>query len=329
MKFINRSIDRNCVMKILTSLFSAGKLAIAAVVVFILCVANIVCAPEQKLRVYNPNQDFKDYWFQGKAELNRYELEQARYGEIHNGDAVLIFVKEDFLKGKQVKSDNPHQSNSLPVLKLNSARKFFTGIYPYSILTSVFTPLDPGKVPTLKVSNSNQEWCGQTYAQINLRGGKYEGVAHSYFEDEADQKFKISRTLLEDEIWTRIRLNPQSLPIGEIEILPGLYFLRLAHQDFVSRKAKAEVSTIVDTSLSPDPIHVYTIDYQSIDRTLKIMFERSFPHAILGWEETYKSGWGADARELTTTARRTNTLLTDYWRKNSVADSTYRKMLGL
>ena len=58
------------------------------------------------------------------------------------------------------------------------------------------------------------------------------------------------------------------------------------------------------------------------------MFEPKFPYAILGWEETYKSGWGSKARELTTRAKRANTLVTDYWTKHSVADSTYRKMLG-
>jgi len=31
---------------------------------------------------------FSDYWRQGLAELNRYRLEQVRYGEVHEGDAV-------------------------------------------------------------------------------------------------------------------------------------------------------------------------------------------------------------------------------------------------
>jgi hypothetical protein len=300
-----------------------------AIILFLMCLANIACSPEHKIKIFNPNQDFKDYWYQGKAELNRYDLEQARYGEIHKGDAILVFVKEDFLRDKQVKLEHGASENSLPVLKLNSIRKFATGIYAYSILTSVFTPFDIKNVPTLKVSNSNQDWCGHTYAQINLRGAKYEGLAHSYFEDEADRTFKINQTLLEDEIWTRIRLDPLSLPTGEIEIFPGLYFIRLRHEKFESQKAEAQLSTIVDTSLSEEPVNVYTMDYQSIDRKLKIMFEKKFPYSILGWEETYKSGWGAKSKELTTRARRTNVLITDYWTKNSVADSTYRKMLGL
>ena len=300
-----------------------------SIILFLICLSNIVCAPAHRIKPFTPNQDFKDYWYQGKAELNRYELEQARYGEIHKGDAILVFVKEDFLRDKQVKLEHGSSENALPVLKLNAIRKFATGIYSYSILTSVFTPFDLEDTPTLKVSNSNQDWCGHTYAQINFRRGKYEGVEHSYFEDEADKKFRMDQTLLEDEIWTHIRLNPQSLPTGHIEILPGLYFIRLLHKDFEPQTAEAQLTTIVDSSLSNYPINVYTVDYQSIDRKLRILFEQNFPYSILGWEETYKSGWGVRAKELTTRARRTNTLITDYWRRNSVADSTYRKMLGL
>ena len=37
---------------------------------------------------------FNDYWYRGEAELNSYTLEQARYGEIHKGEAVLVFVTE-------------------------------------------------------------------------------------------------------------------------------------------------------------------------------------------------------------------------------------------
>ena len=51
------------------------------------------------------SQTFKDYWYAGKAEITSYKLEQARYGEIRNGKAVLIYVTEDFLPNKQVKAE--------------------------------------------------------------------------------------------------------------------------------------------------------------------------------------------------------------------------------
>ncbi|MEM6772762.1 MAG: hypothetical protein AAF597_19445, partial [Bacteroidota bacterium] len=38
-----------------------------------------------------------EYWYEGKAEINTYRLEQARYGELHPGQVSMIFVSEDFL----------------------------------------------------------------------------------------------------------------------------------------------------------------------------------------------------------------------------------------
>ncbi len=47
-----------------------------------------------------PTETFKQTWYAGKAELSTYNLQQARYGEIRNGEAVLIFVTEDFSTNK-------------------------------------------------------------------------------------------------------------------------------------------------------------------------------------------------------------------------------------
>ena len=50
-----------------------------------------------------PPTDFNAYWYGGEAEITSYELEQVRYGEVHKGTSVLIFVTEPFSKKKQVK----------------------------------------------------------------------------------------------------------------------------------------------------------------------------------------------------------------------------------
>jgi hypothetical protein len=73
---------------------------------------------------------FKDYWYQGKAEITSYKLTQARYGGIYKGTAVNIFVTEDFLPEKQVKADAKNKAN-IPILKLNSTKNFVTGILSY------------------------------------------------------------------------------------------------------------------------------------------------------------------------------------------------------
>ncbi|MFQ5583470.1 MAG: hypothetical protein ACE5GL_03435 [Calditrichia bacterium] len=276
------------------------------------------------------SRQFKDYWYHGKAELNRYKLEQARYGEIHKGDAVLIFVTENFLTDLQVKHEYGEAKSATTVLKLNFGRYFVTGIYPYSILTSVFSPVNLNRWEhSLKLSGSTQEWCGQVYSQLNLRGDEYKGLLHSYFQKEADQQIELPETWLEDEIWTRIRLAPNSLPTGEFKIIPALYFMRFKHLDFKIYSAHAAMTTASDPALSDKELKIYTLKYGDLDRELKIKFENEFPFAIVGWEETFESGWGDKAKHLTTKAVRTHTLFTDYWTKNSVADSTYRKKLGL
>lgn len=278
----------------------------------------------------NSSEDFKKYWYAGKAELTHYHLEQARYGEIYSGDAVLIFVTEDFLADKQVKYDHgPRPDNLRSVMKLNFTRRFFTGIYPYSMITSVFTPVDIENAPTLKVSSSTQEWCGQTYMQLNLRDNKYKGLLHSYFQSEADRDFELDKVLLEDEIWTKIRLEPDALPLGEIKLIPGLQFLRLRHVKAQAETATATMTTLSGTSLSDEPLKIYRIEYRDIPRVLEIKFESTYPYAIVAWQEETRSGFGPNEKRLTTRAVKTNTLWLDYWTKHSVADSTYRKQLGM
>ena len=271
---------------------------------------------------------FKEYWHQGKAELTSYVLEQARYGEIHQGEAVLIFVTEDFSKSKLVKLDKPSQSpkDAVNVLKLNLTKKFNTGIYPYSIMQSTFTPVDYKKYPnSLKVTTSSQEWCGHTFMQANLKGKTYKVQQNSYFESEGDATFTVAAALLEDEIWTRIRINPNSLPTGMINILPGTIFSRLRHASFKPVAAKANMSE----HPQQDGIMQYHIDYPDNQRSLTIDFVQTFPHEIIGWEETFISGFGANTKSLTTRATKKQSILLDYWNKHDVADLHWRKKLGL
>lgn len=265
---------------------------------------------------------FNQYWYAGKAELTRYELEQARYGEIHKGEAVLIFVTEDFLTDKQVKYEFGDRQNATSALKLNFTKKFYTGLYPYSLMTSVFTPAD-GVSPTLKVTSSSQEWCGHTFTQLNRRGEKLDVQVRSYFQKEGDRNFQLDGALLEDEVWTKIRLAPQSLPTGDIRIIPGFQFARLSHTPL-----KVEDAAATLTSVSEER-QAYTIEYKNIKRTLAIQFEKSFPHRIVAWEESNLSGFGPEAKMLTTRAVKTHAILSDYWTRHNVSDAPLRQELGL
>lgn len=271
------------------------------------------------------SDDFNGYWYQGNAEISSYKLEQARYGEIHEGHAVLVFVTEDFSKSKQVKLDNAEAAGSdrVPILKLNTSKKFNTGVYPYSIMQSIFTPVSLDKYPhTLKTTMSSQEWCGHVFTQLNTRKDHYEVSGFSYFESEGDTKDKLKKVLLEDEIWTRIRINPTLLPVGKVELIPSVTYSRLRHRPMEVLQANISHTTQGENK-------VYSIEYPTEKRSLKIIYGKSFPHKIISWEEKYSSGWGAGAQVLTTKATLMETIKSDYWSRHSNSDLPLRTKLNL
>ena len=269
---------------------------------------------------------FNDYWYAGEAELTSYDLQQARYGEIHEGEAVLVFVTEPFSQSKQVKLDNERAAgdDAVSVLKLNMTKKFLTGIYPYSMMMSTFVPVSYDRYPdAIKVTTSSQEWCGHTFMQLNLGKNDYRLTGFSYFESEGDAEVKLDKAMLEDEIWNRIRINPSTLPVGQIDVIPGTFYLRLRHQEARAVQANASLESLADSDFGSEAQKKYTLEYP--DRSLSLYFEEDFPHAILGWEEVY----GSRGKELKTVATRKKSILSPYWQKNSNGDRALRAELGL
>lgn len=265
-----------------------------------------------------PDPEFDKYWYQGEAEITSYKLEQARYGEIHEGTAVLVFVTEPFSKSSMAKADNPGKDDP-SVLKLNYTKKFNTGIYPYSMMTSTFLPLnDP--VHSLKVTSSSQEWCGHTFMELENKG-KFDIDIRSYFESES-ATLKLDKALLEDDMMSMIRINPKALPIGKMKMIPSFFALRMSHQQ---TKAYDVVLSLEQEGAS----NIYTAAYPSLERSIAITFDNKFPHQITGWTETGYSGYGAGRKKLTTTATKMKTIKSAYWNKNSNKHTNLRKELGL
>jgi len=256
-------------------------------------------------------ENFKNYWFDGRAEITSYTLEQERYGEMREGTAVLIYVTEDFLPDAQVKADQSSDRN-ITVLKLNKTKNYLTGIYPYSIMNSVFYPVEV-KNQALKVSTSVQEWCGHTYTQLNNRKD-FEIRSHSYFEGEADRVFSLDKHFLEDEVWTQLRINPEELPVGNIEMIPSFEFARLRHRKIKPYYVQATLKLI-------DGVQEYKLLYHELDRTLTIRFEPVSPFKIISWEETMG--------DFTSKATIDKQIKSDYWHKNKNEDLHLRDSLNL
>lgn len=262
--------------------------------------------------------EFADYWYQGKAELNTYELDIRRYGERRTGDAVLVFVTEDFSKEKQVKLDYPNQAagDKISVLKLNGLWKFKTGIYDYSMMQSVFTPVEVEQHPkALKVTSTSQDWCGHSFTQFNLEDQNYRYRQFSYFESEGDQDYTIKNVLLEDDLWNHLRINPASIPTGEVDLVPGTFFSRLRHEPVKAKKARIQFQETEELS-------VLVVEYLHLNRTLTIQFEREFPYSIIYWETSDQSG-------NTVKAKLKEQMRSPYWQMNGSQFSAYRDSLQL
>ncbi len=293
------------------------------------CQSSTIKNAEKKILpvpAYSQNQAFNDYWYNNQAELDRYELKQARYGKYRNGNAVFIFVTEHLSPLKHVKAYNKDEKD-IPVLKLNQTRKFITGIYPYSIMSSVFTPVNLELNPfTLRETFTEQEWCGLEFSRLDYSGTGYEGMLNSYFPDEGDIPLQLPNAMLEDEIYTRIRINPEMLPAGDILIIPSMQHIRFRH---LETRAEEAFASIKDSVSGDQNLQIYTVKYKNIQRTLQLVFNAEFPHKIQQFKESYLSGFGDDAHLMTTVGTLTNSIMLDYWSKNNPEDTTYRKALGL
>lgn len=263
--------------------------------------------------------DFKNYWYAGKAEVNAYNLDQSRYGENRLGKAMLIFVTEGFSKSKHVKLDDPDATgdDKVTVMKLNFTKNFVTGIYPYSMMLSAFTPVSRNQFPnTLKVTMTSQEWCGHVFSQMNLNNKGYDISSYSYFEKEGDVHFNTDKIILEDELFNLIRIDPDHIPLGKINIFPGLFFTRLKHENLKPIEATL-------TKEEGEEETLYSLQYPQ--RLLTIRVANAFPFKILGWEEEFIEG----DKKMHTKATLDKTLYTDYWRKNKNEHSPLRDSLGL
>ena len=258
------------------------------------------------------------YWYQGKAEITKYDLIQNRYQDQHSGELISIFVTEDFLTDRQVKNDHYTNSNSTSVLKLNLIRRFTTGLYDYAMMTSVFVRADGSA--TEKVTHTSQDWCGQSFMQINKKGAKYTVELRSYFESEGDQDVSISADLVEDAILPLLRIDPDRIPDGKVSLLPALHFLRLRHQPL------SAVPAVISRDQEGSIAHI-SIKYPSLEREVKISYDAAPPYTIIALQENYPSAFDGQVR--TSKADQPRRYMGAYWAENSVQDTLHRKELRI
>lgn len=239
----------------------------------------------------------------GAAEVNHYKLKQNRYDEIREGEAVLIFVREPFLKDRHVKDE--WGKGGYQVLKVNFLREFQTGAYPYRTMMSAFQPLEENSAgKALKTTTSAQEWCGHVFVQTNRRGGQLQTEVKSYFEKEDGTTFQTDATTwLEDEIWAALRVDPKGLPVGSFQMIPSHL-----HSYFYNHEPKAAEVNGRWLAGKKGKTLIYEITYSKSGRTLAIEIQKKIPYAIQSWVE--RSGTQKLLSEGKLIARESNF---DYW----------------
>jgi hypothetical protein len=254
-----------------------------------------------------------------------------RYGELRDGYAVLVFVTEEISRTTRIKveSGTVPPPDRVPVLKLNRAVKFTTGVYDYSLLTSTFSSTGPELGRTafepLKISFSAQEWCGHVFQMLIPQRDQVELTLHSYFESEGEQKRNLklpANAVFEDNlpIWIR-ELDGEKLPSGqrrELQILPSAWSLRAAHGEtaFQSGGIVKEEGEVLKGPEGNSPTWRWT--WRAGNRTETYWVEKAYPHRILKWNSSdgSKGEW-------------IKSLRLPYWQLHGNADLPYREQLGL
>jgi hypothetical protein len=291
-----------------------------------------------------PNPDFLKYWKSGLAELSSYAITAERYGEMRKAQGVLIFVYEEIDADTRIKveSGKTPPAKRIPVLKLNNVLKFTTGVYDYSIMTSVFAGLSgPGverPFQPRKVSFTSQEWCGSVFHQVVPRSKGLVSEIHSYFEAEGDNisvlpypksvpgspavKAGPAAFYYEDEMPILVReLDGPVLQAGtplKINLVPGLWERRKRHVPLAFTEG-------VLTKVGPDtlpsqggktPVIKWTLEIVGMTTTYHV--EAAAPRKLLAWENSR-----GEKGELIASIRNT------YWEHNHNIDAPLRKKLGL
>jgi len=270
---------------------------------------------------------FWEHWGDGRAEVAGYRLTQPRYGELRQGEAVLVTVTEDFTLASRVKSDGGHP-DQVPVLKLNHVRDFQTGIYDYNAMTSAFLVLDGSQVlgqPT-KLSVSVQEWCGHAYEQLTVTDGWLDWTSHSYFDGEADQDLRVEvpvTGLFADALPLVVRgLAGELQPLGttrSVPYLPAGLDRRFRHSPFGWQRATVTraAGEPVDSVLGRVATEVWTVAEQGGPTTTWTV-QGEPPRTLLGWSRT-------DGEQ----AVLTGVVRTAYWQQHREGDEALRRELGL
>ena len=285
--------------------------------------ATLVPHPDFPARpAHRASREFTAAWSDGKAELSGYRAIVPRYGHLREAELVLIYVTEPMDRRTWIKDDEVRGADRVDVLKLNASLKFLTGIYPYSVMTSVFAPVDDwggDRFSPVKITLSAQEWCGHVFAGVWPGRDRLESQVTSYFASEGETHETMTTpagTLYEDALLIQLRELDGPFAGGHDwhgSIVPTLWGVRRAHEPI---RAVAATITRSDARAGDVDVTRFVLERPGFRRTYDV--ERAAPHRVIAWQ----SSDGEDVHIL-------QTARLPYWQLNDPGNETYRDQLGL
>jgi hypothetical protein len=246
----------------------------------------------------------------------------SRYGEPRPAQLSLIYVTEPHDRRSWIKDDQAEEPNRVEVLKLIRSMQFMTGIYPYFVMGSTFTPVDAWqeeRFQPVRINLDVQEWCGSVTHRVFPGRDGVRSLRLSYFEDEGETRQEAALeegTLYEDALLIQLRELDGPFYGGEDwegQMVPELWSLRTGHA--VIHAVPARITRTQDTR---NGVFVTRFRLEAGDYWRTYDVERAEPRRVLGWETST-----GEIAEILQTER------LSYWELNQPGDERYRESLGL
>lgn len=227
--------------------------------------------------VQNTNQEtdatFNSYWKKQGTETSQFVLKQdsAKIGEV-----TLSFILQDF--------EQHEPQEHIQMLSSTYSQKSVD--YKNSVTTSTLMPLNILLRPhALEVSSSVQEPNATGFMKLNFAPKSYAVTIEGNLIKKYEEHLALSKTHNEDEIWSKIRQNPATLPQGEFDIIPSLTYWNSLHKIPEVQSAKAELKNYEGKEFTGKKLKTYSLNYSDLKRNLLIVFEADSPFQIVGWQE--------------------------------------------
>lgn len=286
-------------------------------------VGSIAELPDEVHQRASP--EFWEQWGDGRGEVSVYRGQIARYGELREAQATLIFVTEPHDRRTWIKDDAVDDEHRVEVLKLNHLLDFQTGVYPYRVMSSVFAPVDHWDAERerhapVKITLGVQEWCGQVFHALWPGRSQYLSRLSSYFNSEGDQEELVEiemGALYADALPLHVReldgpfLEGASTWTGPM-VVP-LWQARVEHQPL-----SVVLATITRSTVERDGQALTRFDVTWPGGARFFEVEREVPRGIV----RFGAGDGS-------TFERVGHRRLPYWQLNGSGDERVRQELGL